>query len=102
MRTAFAALVCVFVPAVLHAQSDVRPLPQNDITVSTGWIGAQHPRPADTYDEWHGSLFGGINLGRYCRVIRLTRAATPGLASSGAKSADDIVMDSPHVVPALR
>lgn len=65
MRTAFAALVCVFVPAVLHAQSDVRPLPRNDATVSTGWIGARHPHPADTYDDWHGSLFGGIGFGRY-------------------------------------
>ena len=63
MRTALAALVCVLVPGVLHAQSDV-PLPRNDVTVSTGLIDAQY-RQADTYDRWHGSVFGGINVGRY-------------------------------------
>jgi hypothetical protein len=65
MRTALAALVCVLVPGVLHAQSEVQPLARNDVTFSTGWIGAQHPHTGDTYTDWHASLFGGINLGHY-------------------------------------
>jgi hypothetical protein len=64
MRRAFAALVCVLVPGPLHAQSNAPVLPRNDITVSTGLIGAQY-RQTDIYDRWHGSVFGGINFGHY-------------------------------------
>jgi opacity protein-like surface antigen len=65
MRTALAALVCVLVPGLLHAQSDVPQLPRNDVTVSTGLINAQYRQTADVYDRWHGGVFGGINLGHY-------------------------------------
>jgi opacity protein-like surface antigen len=65
MRTALAALACVLVPALLHAQSDAPLLPRNDVTVSTGLIGAQYPQAADVYERWHGSVFGGINFGHY-------------------------------------
>jgi len=65
MRTAIAAFVCVLIPGLLHAQSDVPQLPRNDVTVSTGLINAQYRQTADIYDRWHGSVFGGINFGRY-------------------------------------
>jgi opacity protein-like surface antigen len=65
MRTALAALVCVLVPGLLHAQSDVPQLPRNDVTVSTGLIDAQYRQTADVYERWHGSVFGGINFGHY-------------------------------------
>ncbi len=65
MRTTIAALVCVLVPGLLHAQPDVPQLPRNDVTVSTGLIGAQYRQTADIYDRWHGSVFGGVNFGHY-------------------------------------
>jgi hypothetical protein len=65
MRTALAALVCVLVPGLLHAQSDEPQLRRNDVTVSTGLSDAQHRQTADLYQRWHGSVFGGINFGHY-------------------------------------
>jgi hypothetical protein len=64
MRTAFATLICVLLPGLLQAQSGPPPLPHNDVTLSIGAIGVQY-RPANTYDRWHASVFGGINFGHY-------------------------------------
>jgi len=65
MRTAIAAVVCVLVPGLLHAQSDAPRLLRNDGTVSIGLIGAQYRQTADIYDHWHGSVFGAVNFGHY-------------------------------------
>ena len=58
-----ATLMCAVTPAWAAAQTVAATLPDNDITISTGWAGAEHT----VYEErrWHGSLLLGVRAGRY-------------------------------------
>jgi opacity protein-like surface antigen len=58
-----AILMCVVTPAWAAAQTAAATLPDNDITFSTGWAGAEHK----IYDQrhWHGSLLLGARVGHY-------------------------------------
>ena len=58
----FLTLIAVLiVPVTAQAQNN---LPQNDLTVSLGWSGAEHDSTND-YDRWRGSLFVGVSGGHY-------------------------------------
>jgi hypothetical protein len=90
MRRALAALVCVLVPGLLHAQSDTPLLPRNDVTVSTGLIGAQYRQTADIYDRWHGSVFGGMNFGHYWTDNHKTEVEAGWLSTATSHSYEAI------------
>jgi hypothetical protein len=109
MRTALAALVCVLVPGLLHAQSDVPQLPRNDITVSTGLINAQYRQTADIYDRWHGSAFGGLNFGHYWTDHSKTEVEAGWLSTAKSNSyeavqigADRVYLQSEYLFKDLR
>jgi hypothetical protein len=92
MRTALAALACVLVPALLHAQTDGPPSTRNDVTVSTGWIGARY-RNVDDYRQWHGSLFGGANVGHYWTENLKTDVEAGWLSTTKAHSYESIFIN---------
>lgn len=58
-----AMLISAVTPAWAAAQTAPATLPDNDITFSTGWAGAEHK----IYDQrrWHGSLLLGARVGHY-------------------------------------
>ena len=90
MRTAIAALVCVLAPALAHAQSDVSPLPRNDVTVSTGWIGSEHSETR--YNRWHGSLYGGLGVGHYWTDNLKTEVEAAWLSPTKSTSYEEIII----------
>ncbi len=92
MRTTLAALVCVLVPGLLHAQSDPPPLPRNDVTVSTGWIGARYRNVGD-YSQWHGSLFGGANVGHYWTENLKTEVEAGWLSTTTSHSYEAFILN---------
>ena len=109
MRTALAALVCVLVPGLLHAQSDVLQLPRNDVTISTGLINAQYRQTADIYDHWHGSVFAGINFGHYWTDHNKTEVEAGWLSTAKSHSyeavqigADRVYVQSEYLFKDLR
>jgi hypothetical protein len=56
-------LMCVFTPAWATAQSVAATLRDNDITISTGWAGAEHTIRDERH--WHGSLLLSARVGHH-------------------------------------
>jgi opacity protein-like surface antigen len=58
-----AMLMCVVTPVWAAAQTAAATVPENDITFSSGWAGAEHK----IHDQrhWHGSLLLGARVGHY-------------------------------------
>jgi hypothetical protein len=92
MRKALATLVCVLVPVLAQAQTDIAPLPRNDATVSIGWFGAEYPE-VGTYDRWHASLFTGFAFGHYWTDHLKTEIEAAWLSEATARTYEDIVID---------
>jgi opacity protein-like surface antigen len=76
----------------LHAQSDAPDLPKNDVTLSTGLIDAQYRQTADIYDRWHGSVFGGINLGHYWTDHSKTEVEAGWLSTAKSQSYEAVAI----------
>lgn len=64
MRISLTVLVFGLAAGVAQAQTPSPPLPQNDITASIGWLGAQYPG-LPRYERWHHSLFTSAGGGHY-------------------------------------
>lgn len=92
MRTALAALMCVLVPGLLHAQTDPPSLHRNDVTVSTGWTLA-HYRHVSDYAPWHGSLFGGANLGHYWTENLKTEVEAGWMSTTKSPSYEPVILN---------
>jgi hypothetical protein len=100
MRTALAALVCVLVPSFVHAQSDMpamAALPRNDVSVSTGLAGVQYRQTENIYDRWHGSVFGGINVGHYWTDHHKTEVEAGWLSTAKSEGYEDITIGADRV-----
>jgi hypothetical protein len=93
MRVLFSAALCaccLFLPALALGQTDSpAPLPQNDLTLSTGWNGSWFELE-DAYDQWHSGLFGGLSFGHYWTDNLKTEAEAGWVSTAKTRSFETI------------